>query len=63
MIYNQIIKIQLNSKTAQEVEHVKNLLNNLRRQKIIDFYTFNSGTLPEYRSDKYFKIINKMSED
>ena len=57
------IKIQLNSKTAQEVEHVKNLLNNLRTQKIIEFYAFNSGTLPEYRSDKYFKIINRMNDD
>ena len=57
------IKIQLNNKTAQEVEHVKNLLNNLRTKKIIEFYAFNSGTLPEYRSDKYFKIINNLSID
>ena len=57
------IKIQLNNKTAQEVEHVKNLLNNLRTKKIIEFYAFNSGTLPEYRSDKYFKIINDLSID
>ena len=57
------IKIQLNSKTAQEVEQVKNLLNNLRTQRIIEFYAFNSGTLPEYRSDKYFKIINDLSID
>ena len=56
------IKIQLNSKNAQEVEQVKNLLDNLRVQKIIEWYTFNSGVLPEYRSDKYFNIMNELDD-
>jgi hypothetical protein len=55
-----LITIQLNEKTAQEVENVKSTLKYLKETGKIESSYMNSGELPEYRTGKFEKIINEM---
>lgn len=55
-----LITIQLNEKTAQEVENVKSTLKYLKETGKIESSYINSGELPEYRTGKFEKIINEM---
>ena len=55
-----LITIQLNEKTAQEVENVKSTLKFLEETGKIKSSYMNSGILPEYRTGKFETIINEM---
>lgn len=55
-----LITIQLNEKTAQEVENVKSTLIYLEETGKIKGSYMDSGELPEYRTGKFETIINEM---
>lgn len=62
--YNAYINItlELPTKTAQEVENVKEVLKQMYLNKDIDDFFVNSGPLPEYTSEKYIDIWRKSGQ-
>ena len=56
------ITIELPTKTAQEVENVKEALKKINLNKDIDDFFVNSGPLPEYTSEKYIDIWRKSGQ-